>query len=185
MHGRVTRRREIARFDGKTVHFVDGTSAEYDTVLWATGYNVSIPFLDRDLFTWGENGVPKVVLHMFPPGVANLVTWGLINAHTGAGGLMQDVSEFFVEALRAQKRLDVPVSDLIARKVEPSSKMLIGLYDMYRDMRIARRVVRRAVRGRKEPRRESPAATGSNGSSPSAEQNGRAHDARSRSAAGA
>jgi hypothetical protein len=182
-HGRVTRRKEIARFDGKTVHFVDGTSGDYDTILWATGYNVRFPFLDRDLFTWGENGAPKVVVHMFPPGVANLVTWGIINAHTGAGQLMEDVSAFFVEALRAQKRIDVPISDLIARRLEPSSKMLIGLYDMYRDMRIARRVVRKVARGGTKSRRGS--VTSLNGSPTAGARNGGARKGRSRSAAGA
>ncbi|WP_280355537.1 flavin-containing monooxygenase [Nocardia otitidiscaviarum] len=44
-HGRITVRREIARFDGRTVHFVDSSSGEYDTIVWAT--SVNRPCTDR------------------------------------------------------------------------------------------------------------------------------------------
>jgi hypothetical protein len=36
-HGRIKPRPDISRFDGKTVHFVDGTSGEYDMIVSATG----------------------------------------------------------------------------------------------------------------------------------------------------
>ncbi|MER6424757.1 NAD(P)-binding domain-containing protein [Streptomyces sp. NPDC001137] len=51
-HGRITVRPGIERFDGTTVHFTDGTSRDYDTVLWATGFNVRLPFLEDSLFPW-------------------------------------------------------------------------------------------------------------------------------------
>ncbi|MFG2970536.1 flavin-containing monooxygenase [Streptomyces sp. NPDC048288] len=56
-HGRITIRPAIDRFDGRTVHFTDGTARDYDTVLWATGFNARLPFLDDDLFRW-VGGVP-------------------------------------------------------------------------------------------------------------------------------
>ena len=56
-HGRVAVRPGIERFDGRTVHFGDGTASEYDTVLWATGFNVRLPFLDESLLPWVD-GVP-------------------------------------------------------------------------------------------------------------------------------
>jgi hypothetical protein len=48
-HGRVKVRPGISRLDGKTVHFTDGTSGEYDTILWATGFKASLPFIDEAL----------------------------------------------------------------------------------------------------------------------------------------
>ena len=36
-HGRIAARPGISRIDGRTVHFVDGTSTEFDTIIWATG----------------------------------------------------------------------------------------------------------------------------------------------------
>ena len=43
---------DIDRFDGPTVHFRDGSSAEYDTVLLATGYKLDYPFVDRTALNW-------------------------------------------------------------------------------------------------------------------------------------
>lgn len=44
-HGEVEPRPGIERFDGSQVVFTDGRTDEVDTVVWATGYRVSIPFL--------------------------------------------------------------------------------------------------------------------------------------------
>ena len=46
-HGEIVPRPGIERFSGNTVHFTDGTADEVDTIVWATGYRVSLPFLDR------------------------------------------------------------------------------------------------------------------------------------------
>lgn len=56
-HGRISVRPGIERFDGNTVHFSDGTARDYDTILWATGFNVRLPFLDDSLFRWA-GGAP-------------------------------------------------------------------------------------------------------------------------------
>ena len=77
-HGRVGVRPGIERFDGRTVHFADGTSAEYDNILWATGFNVKLPVLDATLIPW-ERGVP--VRHaggILPEGTEQLYFIGLI-----------------------------------------------------------------------------------------------------------
>ncbi len=44
-HGEVEARAGIERLDGDRVVFADGRSEEVDTIVWATGYRVSIPFL--------------------------------------------------------------------------------------------------------------------------------------------
>ena len=50
-HGRIGVRPGIERIDGTTVHFTDGTFADYDSILWATGFRVTMPFLDPALLT--------------------------------------------------------------------------------------------------------------------------------------
>jgi cation diffusion facilitator CzcD-associated flavoprotein CzcO len=77
-HGRIGVRPGIERFDGHTVHFADGSSAEYDNILWATGFNVSLPFLADDLIPW-EKGVPvRRAAGILPEGVDQLYFIGLI-----------------------------------------------------------------------------------------------------------
>ena len=48
-HGDIHVKADVARFDGATVHFKDGTQGDYDMVLAATGYKLHYPFLDHAL----------------------------------------------------------------------------------------------------------------------------------------
>ena len=77
-HGRVGVRPGIERFDGSTVHFVDGSAADYDTVLWATGFNVAVPFLADDLLPWSAGCPLRRAGGILPEGVEQLYFIGLI-----------------------------------------------------------------------------------------------------------
>src|SRR5262249_35162100 len=55
--GRIDVVRGSGRFAGRRVPFVDGTSREFDTILWATGFRARLPFLDAGLIRW-HDGVP-------------------------------------------------------------------------------------------------------------------------------
>jgi hypothetical protein len=57
-HGDIDMKPGIERLGGKTVHFVDGTSIEVDTLVYATGYTVSLPFFDPDLYDPADNAMP-------------------------------------------------------------------------------------------------------------------------------
>ena len=77
-HGRITVRPGIERFEGKTVHFTDGTAREYDTILYATGFHASLPFLDDSLLKL-QDGVPlRVGAAVVPLGLEKLYLIGLI-----------------------------------------------------------------------------------------------------------
>jgi cation diffusion facilitator CzcD-associated flavoprotein CzcO len=77
-HGRISVRPGIRRLDGGTVHFEDGTSGEYDSIVWATGFDVALPFLDPDQVGWRE-GVPvRYAGGILPEGVERLYFIGLI-----------------------------------------------------------------------------------------------------------
>ncbi len=76
-HGRVAVRPGIERLDGRTVHFTDGTSGEYDTILWATGFRPSLPFLDESLLH-RSRGVPlRYAGGIVPQGLEKLYFIGL------------------------------------------------------------------------------------------------------------
>ena len=76
-HGRVTVVPGIERFDGRAVHFSDGTSREFDTVLWATGFHPSLPFLD-DTLVQRADGVPlRTGGGIVPAGLDRLYLIGL------------------------------------------------------------------------------------------------------------
>jgi cation diffusion facilitator CzcD-associated flavoprotein CzcO len=59
-HGEVVARPGIERLDGDRVVFTDGRAERVDTIVWATGYRVTIPFLsDR----WTGQDPEKLLLH--------------------------------------------------------------------------------------------------------------------------
>jgi cation diffusion facilitator CzcD-associated flavoprotein CzcO len=140
-HGRVRARPDIARLDGRTVHFADGTSSEYDTIVWATGFHISFPFLDRDLFQW-RDGAPERVAGMLVPGIAGLYVFGVLQPRGGAGPLITAGSRLLAEMARAQGRLDHPLSDDLARLERPNARMLVGVSETLRRIAVGRRAVK-------------------------------------------
>ncbi|MEV0341314.1 NAD(P)-binding domain-containing protein [Nocardia sp. NPDC050713] len=124
-HGRITVRPEIARFDGPTVHFTDGSSGEYDTIVWATGFKTTFPFLREGLLDW-EKGQPRLISHTFAPGLANLWFAGLVAPRSGAGMLLMNSSRLLAEAALLQQRVRTPIGDLYTLVSKPSAEILAG-----------------------------------------------------------
>jgi cation diffusion facilitator CzcD-associated flavoprotein CzcO len=133
-HGVVKARPGIERLEGDTVHFVDGTHSDYDTIVWGTGFEIEFPFLDRDLFPW-HDGVPVRVANLLAPGIANLYLFGLLQPRGGAGPLISRGARALARMIRVQERLDHPLADDLARFRKPSSRMLVGVSETMRDIR--------------------------------------------------
>lgn len=75
-HGHITPRTDISRFDGKTVHFSDGSGAEYDVIIACTGYWIAHPFFAADVADFSNGPVP-LYLRMFPARYPTLSFVGL------------------------------------------------------------------------------------------------------------
>ena len=58
----------VLRFEGKTAHFKDGSSDEYDAILLCTGYKKHFPFLPDDLRLTGG-------LTVYPPNLYKGTVW--------------------------------------------------------------------------------------------------------------
>ena len=59
------------------VHFTDGSVAEIDTIVYATGFKATLPFLDAALLQWAD-GVPLRMAGMtLPVGLERLYFVGL------------------------------------------------------------------------------------------------------------
>ncbi|MQA11015.1 MAG: NAD(P)-binding protein [Pseudonocardiaceae bacterium] len=76
-HGRVRVVPGIERLDGKRVHFTDGASREFDTILWATGFRVSLPFLRPELAPSGTEAPLRTAGATLPTGADRLYFVGL------------------------------------------------------------------------------------------------------------
>ncbi|KXP04130.1 monooxygenase [Tsukamurella pseudospumae] len=140
-HGKVSVRPEIERFDGARVRFTDGTSAEYDTIVWATGFHTRFPMLDESMFVW-ENGDPLLVEHVLVPRYANLYLWGLVAPRSGAGRIISFGADFLAEAIPAQDGVTEPLSDMLARRFPARSSMLAGSAEILCRIRLLRSALR-------------------------------------------
>jgi len=78
-HGDIHVKADIARFEGRTVRFKDGSAQVYDLVLCATGYKLHYPFIDHALLNW-EGMAPRLYLNILSPRFDNLAVMGMIEA---------------------------------------------------------------------------------------------------------
>ncbi len=83
-HGDMKIKKDVKSFEGKTIHFKDGSSEEYDMVLCATGYKLHYPFIDKEHLNWNNEKAPQLYLNIFTPHHDNLFVLGMVEA-TGLG----------------------------------------------------------------------------------------------------
>ncbi len=103
-HGDITPKPDISRFDGKHVVFSDGSREEIDVLLWATGYDIDLPFLDASLYDW-KGCFNNLFLRMIPQEFDDLMFIGYLNTPSGIGNLANIMGRFaaeYVQAFRAQ-----------------------------------------------------------------------------------
>jgi hypothetical protein len=86
-HGDITPKQDVARLDGQTVEFADGTREEIDLVVFATGYNIEFPFIDRAWLNW-RDGRPRLFRNVFHPELDTIFVAGLIQPDSGQFGLV-------------------------------------------------------------------------------------------------
>ncbi len=139
-HGRVEYRPDIERFDGDSVVFADGTRDQVDTIVWATGFAVSFPFLDRKTFDW-EDGIPKRVFGMLPPRLANLYVFGVLQPRGGAGPLISRGAELLARLARIQASVDHPIALDLARVRPADATHLVGVSETMRQIAVADRIL--------------------------------------------
>lgn len=77
-HGKVHPRPGIRRVEGQTVHFADGSAAEYDVVIAATGYRMAFPFFDKNFIDWEDATNVPLYLRIFHPDHSSLFFIGLV-----------------------------------------------------------------------------------------------------------
>jgi hypothetical protein len=77
--GDVTPKPNVERLDGDTVHFVDGTSGQFDVIVYATGYDITFPFFDTEFLSAPGNRI-RLYKRMFVPGIDDAVFIGFAQA---------------------------------------------------------------------------------------------------------
>src|SRR5262249_19614676 len=102
-HGDITPKPDIAKLDGGAVEFVDGSRAEVDLIVYATGYNISFPFIDREHLNW-QGDRPNLYLHVFHPQYDHLFVAGMIQSDSGLWGLADYQAQLIARFILAAER---------------------------------------------------------------------------------
>ena len=76
--GKIKPRKAITRIVDQTVYFSDGSFAQYDIILAATGYQIAFPFFSKGLMDWVTSLTIPLYLRMFDPQHTNLAFIGLL-----------------------------------------------------------------------------------------------------------
>ena len=101
-HGKVHPRPGIARVEGRTVHFTDGSSAEYDTIIAATGYRIRFPFFDKNFIDWEDATNVPLYLRMFHPEHKSLFFIGLVQPQGSVWPLSEVQARLVAKILKGE-----------------------------------------------------------------------------------
>jgi hypothetical protein len=97
-HGDLVIKSNVARLDGQTVHFVDGTSEDFDVIIYATGFKITFPFLDTKHLNWRDDR-PDLYLNIFHPERDDVFCVGLIQPDSGQWGIVDDQARLVTKYL--------------------------------------------------------------------------------------
>ncbi len=78
---------DVARFEGHAVVFADGSRAEFDVVICATGYRVDLPFIAPEHVEADGDGCPQLFMNLLHPTRDDIAVVGLIQPDSGQWGL--------------------------------------------------------------------------------------------------
>lgn len=97
-HGEITMKPDLTRLDGTVASFTDGSDAEVDLVVLATGYRIEFPFLDPSLLDPSDN-VLRLYQRVVPPHLPGLWFVGFIQTVGSGIALFEHQSEWVADLI--------------------------------------------------------------------------------------
>ena len=94
-HGDLVAKSDISEFAGNTVLFADGSQEQVDLVLFATGYDYKIPYVDPGLFTW-DRGRPELYLNVLHRTLDGLYVLGFVEFADAAYQRFDEMAQLVV-----------------------------------------------------------------------------------------
>jgi cation diffusion facilitator CzcD-associated flavoprotein CzcO len=127
-HGDIRPRPDISAVSDHTVTFADGSQADYDLILTATGYKLHYPFIERQYLNWQHGDAPSLYLNAFHPDYDNLFVMGMVEA-TGLGwegrNEQAEMVALYIHQLKAGKS---SAKKMRQRKKDQADRRLDGGY---------------------------------------------------------
>jgi cation diffusion facilitator CzcD-associated flavoprotein CzcO len=117
-HGQIHPKPDVAELCGSQVQFIDGTREEIDVLIYATGFRISFPFIDRKYLNW-QDGRPHLFLNVFHPQDDTLFIAGLIQPDSGQWGLVDYQAQLIASYLVGLKNNIAAAARFRKQKASP------------------------------------------------------------------
>lgn len=101
-HGDLIAKPDLVRLEATTAVFADGSSAQVDLVILATGYRYLLPFIDPSLLTW-DRGRPRLYLNMLSRELDSLYVLGFIEFAGAAYPRFEEMAQVIAMDIRARE----------------------------------------------------------------------------------
>ena len=161
-YNRIRVKQGIERIEGKRIHFVDGTSDEFDTLIAATGYLIDLPFIPDDVLSVVDNTV-ELYKRIVVPNWPGLWFVGMLNSTTALNRIFENqvrwIREFLVGRAvlpsEREMRADIQTKKaFIAKNYKESPRHTIEEEHLpyFRELRDSMRAANRRARQRDSSR---------------------------------
>jgi len=139
--GAIRPKPDVARFEGKVVHFVDRSSEEFDVVVCATGYHVSFPFLPAGLVPV-KGSAAQTYGGCVLPDYKNIYIIGTSQVRYGFGPLVTPGVDLIARMMLAQDQMELPIGLVLKESgVRPSRTHLVDPHAAIRTMNRGKRML--------------------------------------------
>ena len=140
--GRILPKCDVARFEGKTVHFTDGSQQEFDAVVCATGFYVRFPFLPPDLVPVRNDQQAQLYGGICVPDYKHLYVVGTSQPRYGFGPLITLGGELIARIIQLQDEMVLPFGRLLKELgYTPASTHLQCPHAALREIRLGLRTI--------------------------------------------
>ena len=140
-HGRITPRPDVARYDGRRIEFVDGSSGSYDLVVCATGFHLEFPFLPKGMIPV-RDGVAPLYGGAVPQEQRHLYITSATHPIYGFGPPITAGADLLATLIPLQDRIELPLGRVLkACGMKPASTHLLHPAAALRELRWARRLL--------------------------------------------
>jgi dimethylaniline monooxygenase (N-oxide forming) len=117
----------IKEFKGKDVVFEDGTTANYDMVIYCTGYKITFPFLKDTTFDVSESNELRLYKKIIHPDHSNLFFLGLIQPLGAIMPLAETQSKWIAQLIKGNCKL--PSHDQMLHSIEADKEAMTRRYN--------------------------------------------------------
>jgi hypothetical protein len=126
-HGRIKPKPDVAELRDNSVRFADGSVEPIDTIVYATGFNLSFPFINPEHLHW-HDGKPQLFLNVFHPTYDNLFVAGMIQPDSGLWCLSHYQSQLIARFVQLQQQEERRAKKFRRLKSKPASDLGNGIH---------------------------------------------------------